>query len=278
MSLDAVAKSGAGTGMGGSAQEKASNPVTHSTNELSRIIQGFNPTDSGASSLRDRPLRDTTNSLEEDISLFDAKDSITLQEIRNLKTADRNFSRPIKAFKLDLSNSNITDAEFQEILKDFPKITEINAKNCRSLTSDGLQYLAGLDDLTSLNLAGCGKVTDAALLPLSILTKLTSLSLEMCGQITDVGLHYLANLTALNHLNLTGCSPITDAGLRPLLNLTALNYLNLTGCSLITDEFNQSQQTQPVRMCQHHRSRAAAAPRSFNKTHTPQPVWMPSDH
>src|SRR5262249_5994251 len=47
---------------------------------------------------------------------LDSKDTYTLDELRKLRKFNPDFSRP-KAFKLDISDSNITDDELKSIIK-----------------------------------------------------------------------------------------------------------------------------------------------------------------
>ena len=157
---------------------------------------------------------------------------IPLQEIRELIAFNpaliHIYSKP---FKLDLSNSDINDAELQYIITRFPNITEINARSCGRLTATGLQSLAGLTKLTMLDLSCCFQITDTDLQSLKDLTNLTSLYLNIT-LITNAGLQNLAGLTNLSELGLAGCFHITD--LQSLEDLTNLTKLYLDDCS-ITD-------------------------------------------
>jgi len=57
-------------------------------------------------------------------------------------------------------------------------LTELNLKQCREVSNNGLRALRGLTTLTSLNLRGCVQVSDDGLRALAGLTALTSLELH----------------------------------------------------------------------------------------------------
>jgi hypothetical protein len=156
--------------------------------------------------------------------------AFTLEE---LKRNGRDFL--FDEIKLDLSNSDITDGELENIINGFPNIKGINATHCHALTDKCLAHLKFLKNLTSLNLRWCDKITDAGLSDLSKLKNLTSLDLGGCDKITDAGLADLSELRNLMSLDLKWAHKITDAGLADLSNLENLRSLDLSGCKKITD-------------------------------------------
>jgi len=156
--------------------------------------------------------------------------AFTLEE---LKRNGRDFL--FDEIKLDLSNSDITDGELENIINGFPNIKGINATHCHALTDKCLAHLKFLKNLTSLNLRWCSKVTNANLVDLKKLKHLTDLVFQGCDQITDVGLADLSELKNLTSLHLSGFKKITDAGLADLSRLKKLTSLNLGWCDEITD-------------------------------------------
>ncbi len=151
------------------------------------------------------------------------------------------FNGPLAPFRtkpieLDLSNSNITDAELQGIIARFPNINKINASVCLYLTDAGLQHLAGLTNLEKLNLSW-SPISDAGLQHLAGLSNLKELDLRTGWSISDAGLLHLAGLTKLEKLGLAHCVRITGVGLQQhLAGLTNLKKLHLTEGFLDDDE------------------------------------------
>jgi hypothetical protein len=170
------------------------------------------------------------------IGRFRDKDvTITLKELQELKKLKLDFEQS-PAFKLDLSNSDITDAELKSIIRDFPNIHAIDASNCVALTDDGLQHLKGLANLFHLDLSSCCRITDAGLKHLAGLVNLSYLDLSWCQKITNAGLEHLAGLVNLSYLDLRWCDKITSDGLQSFAGLLKLSDLDLSYCLQITND------------------------------------------
>jgi Leucine Rich repeat len=116
---------------------------------------------------------------------------------------------------LDLSDSNITDADLLRIIQEHQnkskKIISLNLAGCQNITDVGLKHLSTLRSLTQLNLYNCYQITDVGLQHLSTLHSLMLLDLGWCGRITDVGLQHLSTLVSLTQLDLVGCFRITES-------------------------------------------------------------------
>ncbi len=97
------------------------------------------------------------------INSFESKKSVTLQELRYLRTLDPDVFLPETEFKLDLSGSDVTDAELESIVQHFPGIAAIDASNCQGLTDTGLHHLSELPDLSYIALSGCKMITEAGI-------------------------------------------------------------------------------------------------------------------
>lgn len=156
------------------------------------------------------------------------QDTITLDELRQRHGESRSNGK----IKLDLSNSNISDAELQSIVVRFPNTIEINSDHCHALTDAGLAHLQGRSQLTSLNL-GYTDITNAGLIHLQGLSHLTNLNLSNT-EIGHEGLAHLRGFHQLTNLNLER-TEISDEGLVHLQELSQLISLNL-GSTVITDE------------------------------------------
>jgi hypothetical protein len=62
---------------------------------------------------------------------------------------------------LDLSNSNITDADLKNLAdKKFLHLKSLNLSYCNGITNQGLEHLKVLSSLQSLELSGCEQITD----------------------------------------------------------------------------------------------------------------------
>src|SRR5207245_2272175 len=92
----------------------------------------------------------------------ESKEWITLQEMRELNAFDFDF-RITKEFRIDVSNSNVTDDELERIIEQFPNIIEIKADGCPFLTDAGLAHLLNLASLTRLDLSYCSRISDTGL-------------------------------------------------------------------------------------------------------------------
>jgi hypothetical protein len=134
--------------------------------------------------------------------------------------------------RLDLSHSDITDADLARILQQFKdkkeKITSLDLSSCRKITDAGLAHLSTLA-LTELNLCFTGGITDEGLAHLKTLP-LTKLNLSWLIMITGTGLAHLSALP-LKNLDLSYTN-IKNAGLAQL-KTPLLTHLNLKSCQWI---------------------------------------------
>src|SRR6185295_5853346 len=145
-------------------------PLTPLPREVLTHIQG--PLDT--EKIEAGELGEATDPMGEAIDQFDDAETVTLEELREIRAFYPNFSRPQKKFSLDMSQTDITDEELGSIIAHFPNITEITAQDCQSLTDLGLEHLTGLANLTTLDLGKTLWITDDSLLLLASLENLTT--------------------------------------------------------------------------------------------------------
>src|SRR5207245_2108160 len=98
------------------------------------------------------------------------------------------FKRNIKWFKINCSNSIITD-EGLEYLKG---VHIINLYECNKITDKELEYLKGVH---TIYLDGCNQITDKGL---EYLKDVHTINLDSCKKITDKGLEYLKGVHTIN--------------------------------------------------------------------------------
>jgi Leucine Rich Repeat (LRR) protein len=208
---------------------------------LTRIGGSLNPKDMAYFRSTSKTIRKLTDPFEAAVLRFEAedKDTVTLQEIRELRKLNPRFTHT-KPFKLDLSYNSNSDEELNYIVENFPNIVEIDATQGLFVLDDSsLAIIARLKHLHTLNLTtgvGGSLITDAGLAHLAHLTKLKHLNLSGNDRITHIGLAYLAGLPNLTDLNLTECTLIDDAGVAALAGLAkTLKRLNLSQNDQITD-------------------------------------------
>ncbi len=210
---------------------------------LTRIERSLNPKDMAYLRATNKTIRQLTDPdpFEAAVLRFEAegKDTVTLQEIRELRKLNPRFTHT-KPFKLDLSHNSNSDVELNYIVENFPNIVEIDATQGFFVLGDSsLAIIARLKHLHTLNLTtgvGGSLITDVGLAHLAHLTKLKNLNLSGNDRITHIGLAYLAGLPNLTDLNLTDCTLIDDAGVAALAGLAkTLKGLNLSQNDRITD-------------------------------------------
>jgi serine/threonine protein kinase len=131
---------------------------------------------------------------------------------------------------LDLSGTQITDADLKEVAK-LENLTYLKLSVCKQITGVGLKELAKLEKLTRLELSDTN-LTDAGLKELAKLENLTKLYFAP-NNITDAGLKEVTKLGNLTTLWLHN-TQITGAGLKEVAKLKTLTYLDLRGCTQIT--------------------------------------------
>jgi hypothetical protein len=129
------------------------------------------------------------------------------------------------------------------MLKDLDQLESLLLQECRGITDDGVQHLAGLTGLTRLSLYNeeivhrppdpqrC--VTDAGVAHLTRLTRLEHL--DLFGQdLSDASVPILIGMTELQELRLSGHG-WTDAGLDGLARLPKLSSLRLFETAVTTN-------------------------------------------
>ncbi len=155
---------------------------------------------------------------------------------------------------LDLSNTNYTDVELENISFLFPNLTTLDLSVCthiqdftflrnfRHLTSLNLSWCTQIQDFTffdhlpnlsTLNLSWCTQLQDVIFLKNH--ANLTTLIFSWCTQLQDAS--SLGSLTGLTHLNLFQCKCIQNFNF--LANLESLAFLNLKGCNAFQDNLRE---------------------------------------
>jgi hypothetical protein len=172
----------------------------------------------------------------------------------NFDTWARFLEKVERIYYLDLSNSDIVDANLEHL--NHLHLEELDLSDT-AITDKGLVCLQKIPGLMSLNLNDCKWVGDKGLEHLLSLTHLTRLYLKGT-KVSNKGLAYLRNLSRMTHLVLRGTNlagtglmileglydlryldisrtQVNDAGLLPICRFPYLETLLLEGCQNITE-------------------------------------------
>ena len=136
-----------------------------------------------------------------------------------------------EVFKAIYSGPGVTDADL-EVLKDYPKLENVEISECPSISDDAMKYLESAN-LKKLNLIRV-PVTDKGMLSISQISTIEELGLFHV-LVTDEGLKLVQELQGVKNLFLQDCENITGMGLVYLKEMPNLKELSLTGTSLAMD-------------------------------------------
>ena len=129
----------------------------------------------------------------------------------------------------------LTDKEFAKVTA-VRSWTELDLSNCKGLSGQAMQKLAGMAELRELSLANTGPAL-AGVEHLADLPQLRSLDLSGNKEFTGEGLQ---GLRGLRVLNLNNCAALKDRHMATIAELRNLEELRLYGCHKITDKgFNR---------------------------------------
>ena len=120
-----------------------------------------------------------------------------------------------------VSGVNFTDAGLESLLA-LPNLAELDIRNCRKITPEGIEKITGKGTLRVLKVGG-PKIDDAVLAVIGGMKNLTGLSLDNCD-ITDAGVVKLADLPLVD-LTIYQAPNVTDKGLAVLANFSNLKRL-----------------------------------------------------
>lgn len=172
-------------------------------------------------------IQDGSNLKPEDLTLFGKLSDLEKLQILNCRTLNDEMAASLSGLKgvtsLALTNTVITDATAEMIVKSFPNLTELDLSSNTNLTNGVLKSLSELGKLQKLTLVQ-NKVNDISTRRLSKLKDLRSLDLRGNMEAGDMTLDVVADLpklTAFKHRS----TAVTDQGLEQLSRSQTLESL-----------------------------------------------------
>ena len=133
----------------------------------------------------------------------------------------------------------VTDDIVTAISENWPELTSVDLRMCRSITDTALIALAtNCAGLTHVNLNYCSNVTDAGVMAIAEnCPGLEVISLSMCKNITNAAIIAMAeNCGGLSSIDVSACGNITDNAVIALADGCAgLMWISMSMCKNITD-------------------------------------------
>jgi len=127
--------------------------------------------------------------------------------------------------RLDISHSNITDAELKYIAK-MKGLISLNFEDCPGVTDKGIKFLRGMESLKTLNLSSCRLTDEGLLRVIEFFPNLTTLELRM-NSFSDEVVCHLKRLEELRSLDLSWAQNLTGTFLDALSECPNLQILTL---------------------------------------------------
>lgn len=175
---------------------------------------------------------------------------ISLAECSWLKSATLKKMAEICPYlkHLDLtSNFQLNFAAWGELAK-FKGLKFLNLSRCHQITDDDFNViLKACGEVTDLILDGCRKIDDRGFFELAKnLPRLTNLSVVHCAISDSAALEIAARCRSLTSFSLMHCDQLTEKGLRELpKHAYALKELNLSDCAVTLKAIQEIQQKHP---------------------------------
>lgn len=140
--------------------------------------------------------------------------------------------------RLDIVNTNISDALIIALSHNCTLIKELDITNCVSITDASIVALAQrCTSIRTLTMDKCALISDASLLALSERCHaLENLSVIYCTLITDAGVCAVATLPRLMQFSARVCVLLTDVSGKALLLSPAVVHANLSDCPQMSSE------------------------------------------
>jgi len=185
-------------------------------------------------------IEDGSNLNAEDLALFGRLSDLKKLHVFNCRTLNDEMAAQLSGLKnltsLALTNSVISDATVDMILKSFPKLTELDLSSNTNMTSSVVKTIAELGTLQRLTLVQ-NRINDIGSQRLSDLKELRALDLRGNMEAGDMTLEVVADLpklTAFKHRS----TAVTDLGMEQLARNQTLESLLLQDFA-ITDQSGQ---------------------------------------
>ena len=193
-----------------------------------------------AGRLTEISIEDGAELTADDVALFGRLGDLRALRILNCRVLNDEMVKPLVGLKklhtLALTNSGLTDAGVELIVKSFPDLVELDLSSNTNMTGAAMKLIAGLGKLERLTLLQ-NRFNDLNTRRLSKVPQLRSLDLRgnmEAGDMTLEVLGKLPQLTALKHRS----TAVTDAGLAALAESGTLESL-LAQDFVITNESGQ---------------------------------------
>ena len=177
----------------------------------------------------------------EDIALFGKLTDLTKLQIFNCRTLNDEMATTLANLKgltsLAITNSAITDATVEAIVKTYPKLTDLDLSSNTNMTTKIVKILSDMPQLQRLTLVQ-NRVNDIGAQRLSQLTALRALDMRGNMEAGDMALDVVAGLpklTAFKHRS----TAVSDSGIESLSRSQTLDSLLIQDFN-ITDQSGQS--------------------------------------
>lgn len=182
-------------------------------------------------------IQDGSNVTAEDVTLFGKLSDLEKLQILNCRTLNDEMAASLSGLKhlksLALTNTVISNATVEMIVKSFPDLTELDLSSNTNMSNGVLKIISGLGKLQRLTLVQ-NKVNDIGAQQLSKLENLRLLDLRGNMEAGDMALEVVAGLpklAAFKHRS----TAVTDSGMEYLSNNPSLESLLLQDF-VITDQ------------------------------------------
>lgn len=185
-------------------------------------------------------IQDGSNLTAEDLALFGKLSDLKKLQIFNCRTLNDEMAATLSGLKgltsLAVTNSAITDATAEMIVKSFPNLTDLDLSSNTNMTNGVVKIIGELGKLQRLTLLQ-NKVNDIGAQRLSKLQELRALDLRGNMEAGDMALEVvgeLPKLTAFKHRS----TAVSDSGLEYLARNQTLESL-LMQDFIISDQSGQ---------------------------------------
>lgn len=157
------------------------------------------------------------------------------EDLPNLHLVSKDFCGAVRQLSIDLHPSRqIQDSHLAYLASHFPRATDLDLRECQSLTHHAFTILGRFSNLRRLSLHNCKWVfSTAAAEQLSQLTRLEALDLSKCNTLGPLP-DGITKLARLKDLKLKECASLVElpAGIGAL---SELQTLDLGGCTVSND-------------------------------------------
>lgn len=227
--------------------KKAAPPVEPSTDEAKQVVELVGKLVGSVDKARERKnfeltpagtvkaiTLDTADLDESAFDLFAKQPDLEKLQITNFRDLNDSMIEQLAGLEklkvLRASNSSLTDEGVKAIVRQFPKLVELDLASNTLITKDAMRDIAKLTDLETLTVRYCG-FDDFSMLDISKMPKLKAIDVRANMEVSNSGLGYMAklpSLTSVMHMS----SAIDDFGLEALSAAKNMESLHMQDFSI----------------------------------------------